>query len=197
MPEIEIPEIREIAPPLPPETGWPIYIWLALAFALIVVVALIAALLVRRSQKVPSMASDYDARKSALAKLHELKENYLKIPATEFALAASNGLREYLTSHYGSTTPYETGREFLDRQEDHGLMREDKYVVVRDLYQRAETLKYAPAPGADSQRLDLVQDIIAFVRDDVPGVQLKPAALAADADPLAEALHNYSQTATE
>jgi hypothetical protein len=181
MPEIEIPEIRDIAPPLPPDTAWPLYIWLAIALgAVLIVVALI--LLIKKSKTLPAPAAVYDARQSALTKLHDLKEGYLELPAPEFALQASFGLREYLTSRYGTTTPFETGSEFLDRQVLNQLMGEDKHLAVRQLYRRAETLKYAPAPDADSQRLELVQDMITFVRDDVPGPQLKPAAPASDAD---------------
>ncbi|MGI9240966.1 MAG: hypothetical protein ACR2RV_09195, partial [Verrucomicrobiales bacterium] len=66
-----------------------------------------------------------------------LKENYLKLPAPEFALVASHGLREYLTGFYGDTTPFETGSEFLTRQDDRGLMSEQKHVLVRDLFLRS------------------------------------------------------------
>ena len=141
-----------------------------------------------KSSPSPASAPAYDARQSALTKLHELKENYLKIPAPEFALEASHGLREYLTPHYGSTTPFETGAEFLDRQDSNHLMSEEKCVLIRDLYQRAERLKDAPQSGADSERLGLVQDIIAFVRDDTPGIRLvaanPPPSSDSDADPL-------------
>ena len=183
MPELKIPEIREIAPPLPPDSSWPFYLWIALGVAVVMAIALVIILIRGRSKPPVVTQSEYDARQSALDKLHQLKETYLEHPATEFGLRASHGLREYLTSHYGSMTPFETGKEFLARQDDHGLMSETKYVVVRELYERAENLKYAPAPGADSLRLDLVEDIITFVRDDVPGPQLTPAQ-ASDADPL-------------
>ena len=69
-------------------------------------------------------------------------------------------------------------------------MSEEKFLVIRDLYTRAEQLKYAPRPGADSERLGLVEDIIAFVRDDTPGIRLIPASRPqssdsdSDADPL-------------
>jgi len=187
MPEIEIPEIREIAPPLPPDAGWPLYVWLVLAFAGLALITF--GIIIWRNRAAPptSYSPPYDGRSSALAKLHELKENYLEVPANGFALAASHGLREYLTGFYGDMTPFETGREFLARQDDHGLMSEQKYLVVRELFERSESLKYAPAPGADSLRLDLVQDIIDFVRDDVPGHQLRaarPQAPDSDADPL-------------
>lgn len=190
MPEIEIPEIREIAPPLPPDASWPIYVWILIAFAALALITL-AIILWRNRSTPPPAAIAYDARQSALTKLHELKENYLQVPANEFALGASHGLREYLTCFYGGMTPFETGREFLARQDDHGLMSEQKVAAVRDLYQRSEELKYAHAPGADSRRLDLVNDIIAFVRDDVPGRQLQAATAnhpdsdsSSDADPL-------------
>lgn len=170
MPEIEIPEIREIVAPLPPDTSLPFYIWIVVGVALIGILVLLIVLLRSSSKFQPTSTVNYDPRQSALTKLHELKENYLALPAPEFALQTSHGLREYLTSFYGSTTPYETGREFLERQDDSHLMAEQKYLVVRDLYERAERLKYAPAPGADSERLNLVEDTISFVRDDTPGV---------------------------
>lgn len=176
MPEIEIPEIREIAPPLPPDGSWPFYIWAAIALASILLIALATFLLLRRHPTTtPAQDSNDDPRQSALAKLGALAEAHTGLPANAFALQASSGLRVYLTAFYGSTTPFETGREFLDRQGQHGLMDELKFSTITDLFQRAETLKYAPAPGADGQRLQLVQDMIAFVRDDIPGPKLSAA----------------------
>ncbi|MFT4549368.1 MAG: hypothetical protein ACI9UA_000811 [Pseudoalteromonas tetraodonis] len=184
MPDIEIPEIRGIAPPLPPDTSWPLYVWLLIALLALASITVGILILIKLRKSSAHHAIGYNPRESALDKLHALKESYVELPATEFALLASHGLREYLAAFYGSATPFETGHEFLDRQEQQKLMNDPKFAAVRDLYSRAEELKYAPSPGADGQRLDLVNDMISFVRDDVPGLQLKPVTEPSDADPL-------------
>ena len=142
MPEIEIPEIREIAPPLPPDDSWPLYVWILLALAALLL-AVAVFQVIRKYRSRPALARELDARESALTKLHEIKECDAAYPANEFALRASDALREYLTGFYGSTTPFETGREFLDRQNESQLMDADKFDSIAGLLERAEAMKYA------------------------------------------------------
>lgn len=172
MPEIEIPEIREIVPPEVPDPNYAIYWWIGGAIVTMLVLLFVVLIILLRRGKKTVHHDQYDPRATSLTKLHQLKETYLQLPAPEFALAASHGLREYLTAFYGSMTPYETGIEFLERQNKGGNISLEKFAALKDLYERAEGLKYAPVPGADSLRLDLVEDMISFVRDDAPGAML-------------------------
>ncbi|MGI9243332.1 MAG: hypothetical protein ACR2RV_21215, partial [Verrucomicrobiales bacterium] len=65
MPEIEIPEIREIAPPLPPDASWPLYVWVVLAFAAVALITFAIILWRNRVEQPPPPAPPYDARSSA------------------------------------------------------------------------------------------------------------------------------------
>jgi len=175
MPELEIPPIREIVPPTAPDASTAIYWWIGGAILVMLLLLVVLLIFMLRRGKSGPARTHYDPRATSLTKLHELKENYLPMPASEFAVEASHGLREYLTAFYGSMTPYETGVEFLERQNRDGNISLEKFGALKDLYDRAEGLKYAPVPGADSLRLDLIDDMISFVRDDAPGAMLTVA----------------------
>jgi hypothetical protein len=163
VPNTPIPDIDDIAAPLaPPGNEWIFY---ALIAASILSVALIVFILTRRRK--PSHGQDYDARRSAMDQLHQLKEEYTRVPANECALRVSHALREYLFAFHNPSAPYETSGELLRTlaASGHPLLPE-RLESLRALLEDCDLMQYARAGDADSRRLATVETAIAFIRND-------------------------------
>lgn len=163
-PSAPIPDIDDIAAPLAPAGNeWLLY---AIIAASILSVALVIFVLTRRRKGTASQ-QDYDARRSAMDRLHTLKEEYTRIPSNACALGVSHAIREYLFAFHDPGAPYETSGELMRSLKQSGRpLPAENLDALRALLEECDFMQYGRAQDADSKRLGVIETAIAFIRDD-------------------------------
>jgi len=163
-PEDTIPDIDDITPPLEiPEAADPT-MWILIGVALLILL-IIAIVTMTRSPKLRSAKQAYNARKSALDKLHHLKENVTSTEPAQCALVSTEALKEYLFNYHDPASPYSTTAEITEslRKKDTDEATLEK---IAELLTQADALKYARSDSDINARLPLVEAAIQFIRDD-------------------------------
>ncbi len=176
----EIPDIEDIVPPVEPTGGLP-SAWIIVG-ALVVVLVLFVAFLQQRANRSEDHVEDYDPRRSALDKLHRLKENHAKVPSRECGLDVTFALREYLCAFHDQHIPYETTGELLAALEEGG-MDEQAHNAISTVFHECDAMKYAAIENTTEKRLEVIESAIRFIRDD--SERRKQATQETNEDPVA------------
>lgn len=160
----EIPDIDDIIMPddipVPADPTMWIVIGVSLLILLIIVIFLLC-----RSPKVRAFYTDYNARKSALDKLHHLKENADSIQPATCGLAVTEALKEYLFNFHDPSSPYSTTGEIIHTLREKGT-EDSTLAKITELLTSADALKYARSDSDVNARQPLIESAIQFIRDD-------------------------------
>lgn len=147
----------EIPAPEPPAPWW---VWAAIAFAFLVIAALVWWLRRDKSEQA-------SAEKLARRELTRLQRDGDKLSATAFAEAASGVLRKFIEARFGLAAPKRTTEEFLQEatRGNHALAaRAD---TLREFLRACDYAKFAEGDLDHAQRDHLVSKALAFVEQPV------------------------------
>jgi hypothetical protein len=165
MPE-ELPDIDDIAAPLDIPEPVNTLLWACIALGALVLLILFIWLFLRSPKAAAKFRAPYDARKSALDKLHHLKEKATTLPPAECALISTEAIKEYLFKFHDPDSPFSTTGEIITRLRENGHTNEDTLTKIATLLNNCDALKYARSETDINARLPLIESAITFIRED-------------------------------
>ena len=165
--EPEIPDIKDIIPPEPLTSIWPIIFWIAGALLVFVLLAglLYFFILKDRNRKAPPLSP----QQIALRKLREIAEKAAQLTPNEFSLQVSEALKDYLSQRFGDQLRFETSEEFITRlsQSSEGKLPDSKRELVAGFVQISDEIKFGRPPDAEEKKPHLLQQALSVVEDPI------------------------------
>ncbi len=143
-------ELHDIYPPVEISTPPPVWIWCAIAAAIIAIVAIVIWLVRRRHRKTPEIPpSPEELALADIARARLLHNNEEYAP---YAKELSDILRRYLESRFQLFSTRRTSSELLGvlKKQNNPLFTQNKGLIT-DLLQQADMAKFArhtPAPAS-------------------------------------------------
>ena len=168
MPEEEqIPDIRDLPPP--PEIAEPggIWIWLIIAAAALVILAVIFVILrLRRPKTHPRV--NVDPVKEALRRLRQLGGGASKeLEPRELADQIATAMKPVLAQRFGEPSRALTADEFFSHYRPliEERLRSEEGRRLADILGDCEQMRFAPTPGDAGRKDQLVDSAILFLEN--------------------------------
>ena len=163
----EIPEIRDIAPPLDvfPYPPWMVAVAATLA---LIILGLLVWLIVKwiRSRPGPPPLS---ASQIALGELEKLRARSSELESYAFSIAVSDVLRTFITNaKFQLPATHQTSPEFLAAISDLPLFSEKDRVLLAGVLEKTDMIKFARMQATSADNVELVESALTFVRGGQP-----------------------------
>lgn len=166
--DTDIPDIKDIIPPEPLTSIWPLVFWISGALLVLITLSglLYFFVLKDRSRKSPALSP----QQIALRKLREIAEKAGKLTPNEFSLQVSETLKDYLSQRFGDPLRYETSEEFIARlsQSPDVKLPDSKRELVAGFVQISDEIKFGRPPDAEEKKPHLLQQAQSVVEDTIP-----------------------------
>lgn len=143
-------QLRELVPadPFIQSPGWPWWVWLLIALA-IVGIAFLICLIVRRSDSASGPDPRLEAENAYRAAMERIKGAANLSAVQEAATSCSDAIRRYLATVTGDPSLYETHEEFLARHESLDGFPVEVRNGVSAGFSRLARLKYGKSPSGE------------------------------------------------
>ena len=158
----QLPEIRDIAPPVD-VFPWPPWMVALAVVAAVVVLGLAAWLIVRAIRRRPG-APPLTPRATAIRDLENLRAQVTRLAPYEFSVRVSNVLRTYVGAQYGMRATRQTSPEFL-ASISHAVQFSDadRELLARFL-EKSDLIKFAHIDATEEDSSELLSNAIGFVQ---------------------------------
>jgi len=158
----QLPEIRDIAPPVD-VFPWPPWMVALAVVAAVVVLGLATWLIVHAIRRRPG-APPLTPRATAIRDLENLRGQVTRLAPYEFSVRVSNVLRTYVGAQYGMRATRQTSPEFL-ASISHAVpfSDADRELLARFL-EKSDLIKFAHIDATEEDSSELLSNAIAFVQ---------------------------------
>src|SRR5678810_761860 len=158
----QLPEIRDIAPPVD-VFPWPPWMVALAVVAAVVVLGLATWLIVHAIRRRPG-APPLTPRATAIRDLENLRAQVTRLAPYEFSVRVSNVLRTYVGAQYGMRATRQTSPEFL-ASISHAVQFSDadRELLARFL-EKSDLIKFAHIDATEEDSSELLSNAIAFVQ---------------------------------
>ena len=157
----ELPEIKDIAPPLD-IFPWPTWMVVCATIVALAVLAGIVALIVIKKRNLPKPPPP-TPRETALRELEAMRPQVERQPPYEFSIAVSDVLRSYIGAQYRLHAREQTSPEFLAAISRSVKFSENEKGLLAGFLERCDLIKFARIDATNKDSGDLLGNAIAFV----------------------------------
>jgi hypothetical protein len=159
----EVPEIRDIAPPLDvfPYPPWMVAV---AATLVLIILGLLVWLIVKwvRSRPGPPPLSAFQV---ALGELEKLRARSSELEPYSFSIAVSDVLRTFITNaRFRLPATHQTSPEFLAAISDSPLFSEKDRTLLAGVLEKTDMIKFARWQATSADNVELVESALTFVR---------------------------------
>lgn len=161
-PGSDLPEIRDIAPPVDVFPYPPWMVALAVAAALFVL-GLLIWWFVRWLQRRPG-APPLTPRAIAIRELTALQAKVDLVEPYEFSVAVSDVLRTYIGAQYGLRAKEQTSPEFLASISNAPQFSEDDKALLSRFLEKCDLIKFAHIDATSGDSSELLSSALGFVQ---------------------------------
>ena len=158
----EMPQIKDIAPPVDIFPWPPSYVICAIIL-LLAAIAGIVGLVAKRMRDKPKPPPP-TPREVAIRELESLRPQVERQPPYEFSIAVSEVLRGYIGAHYRLHAREQTSPEFLAAISRSVKFSENEKGLLAGFLERCDLIKFARIDASSQDSGDLLGKAIAFVQ---------------------------------
>ena len=161
-PAPEMPEIRDIAPPVDifPYPTWMVVVAAIIAIA---VIAGILALIVKNMRQKPQLPPP-TPREVATHELESLRPQVERLTPYDFSIAVSDVLRTFIGRQYRLHAREQTSAEFLSAISRSVKFSENEKSLLAAFLERCDLIKFARIDATSADSAQLLESAIQFVQ---------------------------------
>ncbi len=161
-PQSELPELRDIAPPMDifPYPTWMVVLAAILALA---VIASIVAFIVKKRRDRPKPPPP-TPREIAVRELEALRPQVERQTPYDFSIAVSDVLRGYIGAQYRLHAREQTSTEFLSAISRSVKFSENEKSLLSGFLERCDLIKFARIDATSADSGQLLESAIQFVQ---------------------------------
>ena len=161
-PAPELPEIKDIAPPVD-IFPWPTWMVVCAVVVLVAVLAGIVALIVRAKRNQPKPPPP-TPREIALRELEALRAQVERQPPYDFSIAVSDVLRGYIGAQFRLHAREQTSPEFLAEISRSVKFSGNEKDLLAGFLERCDLIKFARIDATSQDSGELLGSAVAFVQ---------------------------------
>ena len=161
-PQQQLPEIRDIAPPVD-VFPWPPWMVALAIIGGLIVLGVATWLIVRAIRRRPS-APPPTPRALAIRELETLRSQVSRIPPYEFSVRVSDVLRTYVGSQYGMRATKQTSPEFLASISHAAQFSDEDRTLLERFLEKSDLIKFAHIDATEEDSSELLSNAISFVQ---------------------------------
>ena len=158
----QLPEIKDIAPPMD-IFPWPTWMVVCAIIVALAVLAGIAALIVKKMRDKPKPPPP-TPHEIAMRELEALRPQVERQPPYEFSIAVSEVLRSYIGAQYRLHAREQTSPEFLAAISRSVKFSENEKGLLAGFLERCDLIKFARIDATSRDSGELLGKAIAFVQ---------------------------------
>lgn len=158
----EVPEIRDIAPPMN-VFPYPLWMVLTVVAGLLLLIGLTTWLFLRWWRKRPQPAPP-GPRVIAMRELDSLRARIENMEPYRFSIAVSDVLRGFIAAQYGLRATKQTSPEFLASIAKTKTFTEDDRTLLAEFLEHCDLIKFAHIDATSADSAALLRSAIAFVQ---------------------------------
>ena len=158
----QLPEIRDIAPPVD-VFPWPPWLVALVIVGTLLILGFAAWLILRAIRRRPS-APPPTPRQVAVRELENLRGLITRIAPYEFSVRVSDVLRAYIGAQYRLRVTKQTSPEFLASISHAAQFSDDDRALLAEFLEKSDLIKFARIDATQEDSSELLSKAMAFVQ---------------------------------